>query len=336
MPASAARSSCTGRGPGTGAPARRPRRPRRRPDLASPPSGAELGRDLRRPGQLARPRRLARRERRGRPAGRRGGPRRRRLARPRNRRGLRADRRRRRVLAARRRLGGRRRLVPERREVRRAGALWAGTVGVNEAGLAAEGAGALYCLELDGRVRRVLEGVSLSNGMDWSPDGGTFYYVDSRSGGIDAFAFDLSSGELRDPRRVVELGFPPEVGFVDGLCVDTDGGIWAAVWGFGEVRRYSPAGALDRTMRLPVAQPTSCVFAGRRARRPRDHVGAPRPAPRGARAPAACGQRVLLPPGCGGLPPHPCRVGSERERATVSARPSPENVLRLRRGLYCC
>jgi len=142
------------------------------------------------------------------------------------------------------------------------GRLWAGTVGVNEVGLAAEGAGALYCLEPDGRVRRVLAGVSLSNGMDWSPDGETFYYVDSRSGGIDAFTFHLATGELRDRRRVVELGFPPETGFVDGLCVDVDGGIWAAVWGVGEVRRYSPAGALDRTLRLPVTQPTSCVFAG--------------------------------------------------------------------------
>ena len=67
------------------------------------------------------------------------------------------------------------------------GRFWAGTVGVREDGLAADGAGSLYCLETDGRVRRVLGGVSLSNGMDWSPDGGTFYYVDSRSGGIDAF-----------------------------------------------------------------------------------------------------------------------------------------------------
>ena len=115
-------------------------------------------------------------------------------------------------------------------------------------------------------MRRVLEGVSLSNGMDWSPDGGTFYYVDSRSGGIDAF--DVRPLERRSSanrRRVVELGFPPEVGFVDGMCVDTDGGLWAAVWGAGEVRRYSPAGELDRTVRLPVTQPTSCVFAGERS-----------------------------------------------------------------------
>ena len=111
-------------------------------------------------------------------------------------------------------------------------------------------------------MRRVLGGVSLSNGLDWSPDGRTLYYVDSRSGGIDAFPFELEPGMLGERRRVVELDLPPAACFVDGLCVDTDGGIWAAVWGTGEVRRYAPDGTLDRAVALPVSQPTSCVFAG--------------------------------------------------------------------------
>lgn len=178
---------------------------------------------------------------------------------------------------------------------------------MNEVGLAAEGAGALYCLETDGQVRRVLEGVSLSNGLDWSPDGGTFYYVDSRSGGIDAFAFDVSTGELTNRRRIVELEFPPEVGFVDGMCVDTDGGLWVAVWGAGEVRRYSPAGELDTTIRLPVRQPTSCIFAGKAldvlvittARRGL-------PAEELERQPHA-GSVFCCRPRTTGLPPNPCR-----------------------------
>jgi sugar lactone lactonase YvrE len=142
------------------------------------------------------------------------------------------------------------------------GRFWAGTVGVREDGLAADRAGALYVLEPDGDVRRALGGVSLSNGLDWSPDGRTFYFVDSRSGGIDAFAFELASGELSGRRRLVDLGVRPEVAFVDGICVDTDGGVWAAVWGAGEVRRYTPAGDLDATIAVPVSQPTSCTFAG--------------------------------------------------------------------------
>jgi sugar lactone lactonase YvrE len=142
------------------------------------------------------------------------------------------------------------------------GRFWAGTVGVRDDGLAADLAGSLYCLEPGGEARRVLTGVSLSNGLDWSPDGGTFYFVDSRTGGIDAFDFDLDAGGLSGRRQVVELELPPAEGFVDGICVDTDGGIWAAVWGAGEVRRYSSDGRLDRTIALPVSQPTSCAFAG--------------------------------------------------------------------------
>ena len=103
-------------------------------------------------------------------------------------------------------------------------------------------------------------GVTLSNGMDWSPDGRTFYYVDSASGGIDAYDFDLDGGTLGPPRRVVEID--PRSGFADGMCVDAAGALWTAVWGTGEVRRYTPDGALDRAIRLPVTQPTSCTFAG--------------------------------------------------------------------------
>jgi sugar lactone lactonase YvrE len=188
------------------------------------------------------------------------------------------------------------------------GRFWAGTVGIRADGLAADGAGALYRLEPDGEPKRVLDGVSLSNGMDWSPDGRTFYFVDSRSPGIDAFDFDPSSGALSNRRRVVELGFGIEVGFADGMCVDTDGGLWTAIWGTGEVRRYSPAGELDRTIRLPVTQPTSCVFAGdsldvlviTSARRGL-------PAETLAREPHA-GSVFCCRPGATGFPPKPCRV----------------------------
>jgi sugar lactone lactonase YvrE len=191
------------------------------------------------------------------------------------------------------------------------GRFWAGTVGVRADGLAADRAGSLYCLETDGRVRRVLEGLSLSNGLDWSPDGRTFYYVDSRAAGIDAFTFDVSSGELSDRRRVIELEHPPAVAFVDGICADSDGCLWAAIWGTGEVRRYTPAGELDRTIEVPVTQPTSCVFAGdaldvlviTSARRglPADELD---------RQPHA-GSVFCCRPGPTGMPPNECRLAKE-------------------------
>jgi sugar lactone lactonase YvrE len=142
-----------------------------------------------------------------------------------------------------------------------AGRFWAGTVGVDPTTkLAVPGAGSLYVLTTEGEVRSVLEGISLANGMDWSPDGRTFYFIDSLTWGIDAYAFDLVAGALGSPRRAVEI--PRELGFADGMCVDTDGGLWTALWGVGEVHRYSPEGGLDTVVELPVSQATSCVFAG--------------------------------------------------------------------------
>jgi len=140
------------------------------------------------------------------------------------------------------------------------GRLWAGTIAVDAHGGPVTGGGTLYRLDPDLTVTPVRSGVTLSNGMDWSPDGRTFYYVDSASGGIDAYDFDLEAGALGPPRRAVEID--PGSGFADGMCVDADGALWTAVWGTGEVRRYTPDGALDRAIGLPVSQPTSCAFAG--------------------------------------------------------------------------
>ncbi len=137
------------------------------------------------------------------------------------------------------------------------GRMWAGTIAVADDGGPVAGAGTLYRLDPDLTLTAVLGGITLSNGMDWSPDGRTFFYVDSASGGIDAYDFEEAAGTLSRPRRVVEI----DGGFADGMCVDADGALWTAVWGTGEVRRYTPDGALDRAISLPVSQPTSCAFA---------------------------------------------------------------------------
>jgi sugar lactone lactonase YvrE len=125
---------------------------------------------------------------------------------------------------------------------------------------AAPGRGALYRLDPDRAVHTVRTGVSISNGLGWSPDGATVYYVDSPKQCIDAFAFDASNGSFGERRTVVEVA--SAVGMPDGLTVDADGGIWVALWGGGEVHRYSPDGTLDSVIELPVRQPTSCAFGG--------------------------------------------------------------------------
>jgi sugar lactone lactonase YvrE len=141
------------------------------------------------------------------------------------------------------------------------GRFWAGTVGVDpDTGLASKEGGTLYRLDPDGVVHPMLAGISLSNGMDWSPDGRTFYYIDSRSGHVDAHPYDTHTGEIGPGRPLVEI--EPELGLADGMCVDADGCLWIALWGAGEVRRYSPGGALDLLVDLPLSQATSCAFAG--------------------------------------------------------------------------
>lgn len=135
------------------------------------------------------------------------------------------------------------------------GDFWAGTMPWREGGPAC----ALYRLAPGGRVTELFGGVGLSNGLDWSGDRKAFYYADSRSGGVDIFAADPDTGELGARRRFVTV----EAGIPDGLALDADGCLWLAVFGTGEVRRYTPEGDLDAVIRLPVDQPTSMAFGGR-------------------------------------------------------------------------
>ena len=134
------------------------------------------------------------------------------------------------------------------------GDFWAGTMPWQEGGPAC----ALYRLTPDGRVTELFGGVGLSNGLDWSDDRATFYYADSRSGGVDVFAADPETGALGERRRFVAV----QAGIPDGLALDADGCLWLAVFGTGEVRRYTPDGDLDTVIRLPVDQPTSMAFGG--------------------------------------------------------------------------
>jgi len=137
-----------------------------------------------------------------------------------------------------------------------AGRFWAGTMALDKR----PGAGALYRLDPDGRVHRILDGVSISNGLDWSDDGRLMYYVDTPTRSIDVFDFDVASGAIANRRALarVERGD----GWPDGLTLDADGYIWVALWAGAAVRRYAPDGTLDRVVAVPTTYPTSCAFGG--------------------------------------------------------------------------
>jgi sugar lactone lactonase YvrE len=148
------------------------------------------------------------------------------------------------------------------------GRFWAGSMSHD----LSEPNGALFRLDPDFTVTKVLDGVTISNGLDWTDDGRTLFYVDTLAlylgptSGVDAFDFDMTAGLISNRRRVFDI---PNVrtGPVghcgpDGLTLDADGFLWVAVVGAGEVRRFTPAGELDAVVEMPVACPTSVTFGG--------------------------------------------------------------------------
>jgi sugar lactone lactonase YvrE len=104
----------------------------------------------------------------------------------------------------------------------------------------------------------MLDGLTTSNGIGWSPDGRTMYLADSGPRVIHAFDFD--AGTISSGRVLVEV--PQEIGTPDGLTVDAEGDLWVAIWGGGRVHRYSPIGELRQVLAVPAMQTTSCAFAG--------------------------------------------------------------------------
>jgi sugar lactone lactonase YvrE len=134
------------------------------------------------------------------------------------------------------------------------GGFWCGSMSYHET----PGAGALYRLDPDGTVATVLTDVTVSNGLAFTPDGTTAYYVDTATGRVDAF--DVRDGDLTGRRPVVAV--PPADGAPDGLTLDADGHIWVALWGGSAVRRYSPAGELEEHVHVPVGRVTACTFGG--------------------------------------------------------------------------
>ena len=138
----------------------------------------------------------------------------------------------------------------------RHGRLWAGTMALDET----PGAGALYRLDPDATVSTILEGVTISNGLAWSLDDRTMYYVDTPTQRIDRLDYDPSTGEVENRRPLFAI--PARDGSPDGMALDSEGFLWVALHGGGAVRRYAPDGVLDRVIELPASNVTSCAFGG--------------------------------------------------------------------------
>lgn len=137
----------------------------------------------------------------------------------------------------------------------RAGRYWCGSLD-NTGGTS----GRLYRIDLDRRVHCMETGVTISNGIGWSPDNKTMYYASTRADVCWAYDFDLATGAIANRRSFIDTSGQP--GKVDGATVDADGCYWAAMVGGWEIARYDPDGKLMETIRLPVQHPTMCSFGG--------------------------------------------------------------------------
>jgi sugar lactone lactonase YvrE len=138
-----------------------------------------------------------------------------------------------------------------------AGRFIAGTMDMNET----DPNGALY--SFDGKqVTPLLNGVTISNGLAWSADHKTFYYIDTPTREVKAFDYDLATGQIANPRTAIYV--PESLGWADGMTSDTNGNLWIAIWGGAQVTKWNPnTGKLLEQIPVPALRTSSCVFGGK-------------------------------------------------------------------------
>ena len=135
-----------------------------------------------------------------------------------------------------------------------AGAFLVGTLALGDT----EGEESLVRLERDGSLTVLDDDLNLSNGLAWSPDGTLFYSIDSVPGIVWVRSYDAATGATGPRREWLRI----TDGLPDGLCVDADGHLWIAIWGAGEVRRFTPDARPAGVVTVPAPHTTSVAFVG--------------------------------------------------------------------------
>lgn len=136
------------------------------------------------------------------------------------------------------------------------GRFWAGSLALTFE----KNRGSLYVLEKDGSYLSVLDNLTLSNGMGWSPDSNFFYYIDSIPGVLKRFDYEAVHGRISNPVDLIT--FDTSKGIPDGMSVTVDGKIAVALWDGGRVEIFEPSGKKISEIKLGVSRPTSCTFGG--------------------------------------------------------------------------
>lgn len=138
-----------------------------------------------------------------------------------------------------------------------AGRFWVSTMSLTEE----QGAGNLYMIEKDLEYKIMIEGTTIGNGLAWSSDQKTFYFIDTPTRTVSAFDYDIESGNITNKRVVITI--PENEGFPDGMTIDSEDMLWIAHYGGWQVSRWNPVtGEKIRSIPLPVEHVTSCTFGG--------------------------------------------------------------------------
>lgn len=178
------------------------------------------------------------------------------------------------------------------------GRLWLGTMHRE----ALPGQAALYRITADGRCERVTAGLSIANGLAFSPDDRYLYHVDTPARMLYRYGFDAASGTAFDRQPWIDAA--GEEGSFDGIAVDAQGSIWAAHWGGFQVTRWDPVSRRKiGTVPVPVPNVTACCFAGEKLDRLIITTGMGRDR-RAKREYPALGSLYAAPCDTVGLPPH--------------------------------
>ena len=122
------------------------------------------------------------------------------------------------------------------------------------------GQGKLHMIDENKTIRTMETGLTLPNGLGWSPDDKSFYFVDSMQHVMWRYDFDVESGNISN--RQVLVNFADDGSVPDGMCVASDGSLFVAMWGGYRVEVYAPEGKLKEIIPVPVQQPSSCAFGG--------------------------------------------------------------------------
>jgi sugar lactone lactonase YvrE len=123
----------------------------------------------------------------------------------------------------------------------------------------------MFCLER-GQLRCVWQGgMTVSNGLAFSPDNRTLYHADTTSHTLRSYDFDVASGQVGQPRLLRQFSTDRQHAYggrPDGAAVDSEGAYWCAMFEGGRLLRLAPDGALLQEISLPLRCPTMLAFGG--------------------------------------------------------------------------